>query len=207
MGDTKERIIDTAIRLFNESGTASVSTNHVAGAMSISPGNLYYHFRNKDEIVAAAFDRVEAQLAAIWAVEGQLARHGELRERFAGTLMAFHDHRFVVRELCALSVHSPLLRERSRALLEWLSELVRSIVEERAREGMRSPVGGVGESRRAADTLLGVLLSFVPLCELRGRAISAETAEEGAELVLSVLDPTTSTLPRALAPPDATLHA
>ena len=48
---TKEAIVITAIELFNEKGTAAVSTNRIAEAMGISPGNLYYHFRNKEEII------------------------------------------------------------------------------------------------------------------------------------------------------------
>ena len=59
-GDTKGRIAQTAIGLFNERGTATVSTNHIAEAMGISPGNLYYHYRNKEEIVRAIFERMIA---------------------------------------------------------------------------------------------------------------------------------------------------
>src|SRR5436309_8608324 len=55
---TKERIVETAIRLFNEQGTGAVSTNHIAQALSMSPGNLYYHFRNKEEIIRAILERM-----------------------------------------------------------------------------------------------------------------------------------------------------
>ncbi|MFN8512060.1 MAG: helix-turn-helix domain-containing protein [Chloroflexia bacterium] len=55
---TRERILDAALGLFNERGTAVVSTNHIAAACGISPGNLYYHFRNKEEIIRALFDRM-----------------------------------------------------------------------------------------------------------------------------------------------------
>ncbi|MBL8594525.1 MAG: helix-turn-helix transcriptional regulator, partial [Devosia sp.] len=68
MTDTKSRILDTALDLFNEQGTAPVTTNHIAEALSMSPGNLYYHYRNKAEIVRGLFARITAAWAANYAI-------------------------------------------------------------------------------------------------------------------------------------------
>ena len=57
---TREKILDTALTLFNNEGTAAVSTNHIAEAAGISPGNLYYHFKNKEEIIRELFERLFA---------------------------------------------------------------------------------------------------------------------------------------------------
>src|SRR5215469_196209 len=65
--NTKERIIEMAIRLFNEQGTAAISTNHIAQALSMSPGNLYYHFRNKEEILRAILERMIARWEGLYA--------------------------------------------------------------------------------------------------------------------------------------------
>jgi AcrR family transcriptional regulator len=52
---TKDRIIQAAVELFNAQGEQNVTTNHIAAHLSMSPGNLYYHFRNKEDIIRAIF--------------------------------------------------------------------------------------------------------------------------------------------------------
>lgn len=59
---TRDRIILAALALFNESGEPNVTTNHIAAHLGISPGNLYYHFRNKEEIIHSIFDQYAADL-------------------------------------------------------------------------------------------------------------------------------------------------
>ena len=61
MGNNKSRIIDAAVELMNRDGS-SVGTRHVAEYLSISPGNLYYHFRNREEILAEVLLRLQADL-------------------------------------------------------------------------------------------------------------------------------------------------
>ncbi|CAH8188127.1 MULTISPECIES: TetR/AcrR family transcriptional regulator [Vibrio] len=59
---TKDRIVYAALELFNEHGERTITTNHIAAHIEISPGNLYYHFRNKQEIVREIFALYSAEL-------------------------------------------------------------------------------------------------------------------------------------------------
>lgn len=59
---TRSRILENCLRLFNESGPASVTTAEIARATGINEGNLYYYFRKKADVLVALFDRFEAEL-------------------------------------------------------------------------------------------------------------------------------------------------
>jgi AcrR family transcriptional regulator len=62
---TRERILDVSLRLFNDFGEPNVNTTLIAEELKISPGNLYYHFRNKDDIINCLFQQFEKEVDAL----------------------------------------------------------------------------------------------------------------------------------------------
>ena len=59
---TAQRILEAALDLFNRFGEPNVSTTLVAGELNISPGNLYYHYPAKEELINKLYDGYEAEL-------------------------------------------------------------------------------------------------------------------------------------------------
>ncbi|MBA6295929.1 TetR/AcrR family transcriptional regulator [Colwellia sp. MB02u-9] len=59
---TRDKIIQASIVLFNEQGERNVTTNHIAADLGISPGNLYYHFRNKEDIILSIYEEYARNL-------------------------------------------------------------------------------------------------------------------------------------------------
>jgi len=59
---TRDKIIQASIELFNEQGERNVTTNHIAAHLAISPGNLYYHFRNKEDIILSIYEEYARSL-------------------------------------------------------------------------------------------------------------------------------------------------
>lgn len=113
---TRSRIVQASLELFNLQGERSVSTNHIAAFMNISPGNLYYHFANKQQIVAVLFDEYEAMLEDF--LGPPLGPPGlEAKRYYLETLMSSTwKYRFLHRDLEHLLESDPALRVRYQQL-------------------------------------------------------------------------------------------
>ena len=59
---TKEKILETALLLFNKEGTDVITTRHIATALNISHGNLCYHYPKKEEIIKELYDQLVLEL-------------------------------------------------------------------------------------------------------------------------------------------------
>ena len=117
--DTKTRILDAALTLFNERGTSNVTTNHIAEALGMSPGNLYYHYRNKAEIVRGLFARITGEWATNYAVPPGTMPSIEMMETMvAGNFAIQARYRFFFRDLTLLLNADPELAATYRGYRE-----------------------------------------------------------------------------------------
>jgi AcrR family transcriptional regulator len=182
---TKERIIETAINLFNEKGTKPVTTNHIAAAMGISPGNLYYHFRNKEEIIRTIFDQMDKAGSSDY--EKIIAEHP------AGSLAAMEEtflmiqrfnwrFRFFKRELTALILDDPLLRERHIQVHKAMLQLIRHSLESSIAQGVLQPMAE-DELGLFVEEIWLLTLFWLNYLEVGGEEINDETLRRGNEIV------------------------
>lgn len=110
---TRDKILQKSQDLFNEQGERKVTTNHIAAALGISPGNLYYHFRNKDEIIFELFQQYEAHtLNLLRTPSDRLLTYADKLGYFEGILNNMWDFRFLHRDLEHLAADNPALQIR-----------------------------------------------------------------------------------------------
>jgi AcrR family transcriptional regulator len=187
---TRDRIIEAAVRLFNERGTAAVSTNHVAEEAGISPGNLYYHYRNKEEIIREIFGRLDAFWDESYALPQDRAPNlSDMREMVGETFAGLWEYRFFYRELGALTRRDPELGRRYRELrdrgLAGTEAHLRSFVE----AGVLEDPGDRTSLQRLARTLVLVAEFWLPFEETGGEALGPGEVREGVALMMQVLAP------------------
>jgi|SRR5512139_1804638 AcrR family transcriptional regulator len=134
--DTPDRILEAALAMFNADGSHAVSTRHIAAKLEISPGNLYYHFANKEEIVLRLYERIEAQLMATLAPRGDRPQSFEAILQYLDDIFGhLWEFRFFYCDVNALLREVPGLKERYRDLAERVRTRSRAIFDSMVESG------------------------------------------------------------------------
>jgi len=186
----RQRIIEAALSLFNDKGTGAVSTNHIADAADISPGNLYYHFRNKEGIIRALFE----DLFAAWDKTFQLPTNrtpslADLDALITANYKLIWEYRFAYRELAALLRNDPELQDRYLAVRRRGYEGFSALIDAFVAAGVLSPLASPQELAVLTE-LIWILSEQWPVnLELSGRPFDADGIMEGATLMRWILKP------------------
>ena len=101
---TKEKIKQATLMLCNEGNSLSVSTNHIAKTLGMSTGNLYYHYKNKEEIIRDIYQDMSSTFESYNSFEQIQSSKNPLKEllrMFDSYSELFWEYRFLMRD-CAL---------------------------------------------------------------------------------------------------------
>ena len=126
---TKDKIIETSVKLFNEKGCLNTSTRHISNELGISVGNLYYHFKNKEEILIEIFLRyVNAVFKEISFLNHSQDEIFLLKKFLVDTLDSNIEYRFLHLELNLLlisfSKFKTIMQEQLKLEIKMIKELL-----------------------------------------------------------------------------------
>lgn len=156
--DSRQEILRTAARLFQQQGYDGTSMNDVAAALRLSKGGLYHHFQSKDEILfnlmSHAMDITEEYvLKPAKAIPDPEQRLRKLIRLHIGVVLSERDREITVM-LHENHPLSPGLRKRINArkkdYIHFLENLIAEVQRARGSKGTVTP-------RAAAFALLGMI--------------------------------------------------
>ena len=187
---TQQRIVEHAIDLFNERGTQDVSTNHIAAAASLSPGNLYYHFRNKEAIIREILERIIADWEALYqSLDPATLDLETLRGLIQASFGLNWKYRFFYRELVSLLQKDERLKVRysdnQQRRFKQQAELVAQMAHLKR---LRLPKDDA-EVRNALRIAWIVQDGWILHQEMLGQAVDEHTIQEGVDLVMYLYRP------------------
>jgi AcrR family transcriptional regulator len=126
---TAERILATSLELFNRFGEPNVSTSVISGELRISPGNLYYHYPSKDELVNRLFDLYEHALTELLQASGDVHDVEDAWFFLHSLFELIWQYRFLYRDLNHLLSRNRHLETRFPALLAHKKEALRTVLD------------------------------------------------------------------------------
>ncbi len=190
---TAERILEVTLELFNRFGEPNVSTTLISAEMNISPGNLYYHYPAKDELINSLFNRYEKALGELLnASDG--VRDVEDAWFFMHTLFELiWQYRFLYRDLNDLLSKNRLLETHFQWVLKNKTLAIRALLDGMNRSG--ALYMDAREMEPTATSMVVVVTYWLSYEYVRDprRALEPETAQlallRGAHHVLNLLVP------------------
>ena len=126
---TRDRILETARNLFNDEGLAQVSTNRIATELDISPGNLHYHFKKKEVLVAWLLRRLTESLRPFADSHESVEAIEDLWMTMHLALEVIDQYRFILRDVDFLVREYPALVVPLRELVGRRIAAMRAVLE------------------------------------------------------------------------------
>jgi len=134
---TRDRILNTSLSLFNSLGEPNVTTLLISDELDISPGNLYYHFRSKGDIVEELFLAFEAEMLDLLAVPEDVDISLDQQSFFLHLLFeAVARYRFLYQDLVNVLSRYENLQVRFKRVLKKKTGAFRNICESLRRQNM-----------------------------------------------------------------------
>ena len=190
---TAERILDVTLELFNRFGEPNVSTTLISAEVGISPGNLYYHYPAKEELVNGLFDRYEQRLRELLAAADEVGNVEDAWLFFHVLFELIWQYRFLYRDLDDLLSRNRRLETRFQGVLNHKTRAVHTLLEGLASRQVLHL--DRDETETVATAMVVVLCYWLSFEYVRNPRHALEPAQAGAALsrgaqhVLGLLGP------------------
>ena len=157
---TRELILDVALLLLNERGESIVTSVDLANEMNISPGNLYYHFKGKEQVVEELYAQFHARLILTLQEVAKQAQ-GDSKETLAGLCVisdVLQQFKFFSQDLRGIHERYPSLRSSLSKLISLLDQTLVALI--KLVMDKSKVVDSSNAARLLAANLMYTLLNF-----------------------------------------------
>ncbi|UTJ07384.1 TetR/AcrR family transcriptional regulator [Arcobacter roscoffensis] len=181
--DAKTKIKQSAMKLFNEKNSLSITTNHIAKQAGISPGNLYYHYKNKEEIILDLYKELSLNFVELNSFEKMLMHDNffeAMDEMFNQYAKLFFEYRFLLRDATVLIAMDSNLKKAFTQNQEIRIKQIEGLLKYLIKEGLIKELNKSSLNKRAKLHwfITAYWQSFVSTIE----DVTLETLQESKEV-------------------------
>jgi len=187
MSDTKHNILEAAIQLFNKQGVNNVTLRTIAYQLGISPGNLAYHYKNKESIIEDAFQQMEAERNKILTGVQEIPSLEIIYDQNASVLALEKKYLFLNLDAIHIIRNHPRFAKLQRKHIEKRIDYTRAVIALSVATGYMKEEDKKGDYDRLTRSLWIIAHYWLTQKELRG--IKGDNVQELQEVIWGLVLP------------------
>ncbi len=186
--NTKQKILNAAIHLFNTNGMANVRLQQIAHEIGISPGNLAYHFRNKEAIIEAINEDLYQEAAEILSTYRIFPNLIDFENQLTKYFSFIQKNPFYFLDLLEIDRHYPEIRSKRQSHITKMINQIRKRFDFNQQRGLikEEPRPGVYDS--VSNAIWALITFWVPQNLVKGIEVAMD-AKQFKEMVWTQVYP------------------
>lgn len=171
MKKTQQKIVKTAIQLFNKNGVANVRVQDIAVAANISPGNLTYHYKTKKDLMVAVLHYMKSLQKEMFPYQSVIEAPTwiELIQTYLRFQIQF---RFFYRDILEISNLVPESKKQYRKQIESVIGFNKNGIFLSVDKGFMIPEPHEGHYQILATNSWAILNSWLTVREVLGKEVA-----------------------------------
>lgn len=189
MKKTKVKILNAALRLFNQYGIAKVTTRRIATKMKISQGNLTYHFRKRDDILENLYINLVEEID-VRMLSQEIKTPMEMLYRLSITMMeTLYEYRFFMLDFAHIMRDNKTIRLHYQQLIQKRQQQYVQIFLVLHEQGLMNAQAYEGEYVNLYKRMQIIGDFWISSAEIRGEIELAHVVSSYAETLAGELYP------------------
>ena len=184
---TRERILHKSLELFNELGEPNVTTLLISDELDISPGNLYYHFKSKIDILSELFDWYEHEIMGLLDVpEGAM----DIEDQWFFLHLIFESiarYRFIYQDVVNVMERHEKLNHRFQKIIQKKKNATNSILSSLQEQGSLSASNN--EIDALCENIILIATFWISYSIVAGEEVDEGVLSRGVYQVISLVVP------------------
>jgi len=177
MSSTKDKIIESAINMFNEHGIANVRLQQIADESGISVGNLAYHFKNKEAIVERVYENIFKEFSAILSDYLLMDTLSGINETLSKYYLFFKEYRFFFTDIFEIERNYPEIISNWHFYINRMLLQINNRISFDVQRGVLIPQSDEMHELMANNIWMSVIF-WLPQRKLRGLSIDEKLFKE-----------------------------
>lgn len=169
MSNTKQKILKSAIELFNQKGLVNVRLQQIADDSGISVGNLAYHYYSKKAIVNAIDEQLDQELELVLATDQNFPHLIDFDNHLGRYFFLLNQYSFYFLDLLEMERAYPKMHSKRLIYIEEMITQIQEWLRLNGEKGILKPELLDNQHQHTAESIWMIITFWLTQRQVRGK--------------------------------------